>query len=98
MAQFGSSEFASRFKQAFSESIKRTLDAYPEANVAMTAEGLVLRHSEPAELRRAFVAVAGSVPRRARAAPRPRKSPRATDSSGLETGGDLLSSAGAAHG
>ena len=59
MAQFGSSEFASRFKQAFSESIKRTLEAYPEANVEMTHEGLVLRHSDPAELRRAFIAVPG---------------------------------------
>ena len=59
MAQFGSSEFASRFKQAFSESIKRTIDAYPEANVEMTSEGLLLRHSDPAELRRAFIAVPG---------------------------------------
>ena len=69
MAQFGSSEFASRFKQAFSESIKRTLDAYPEANVAMTAEGLVLRHSDPAELRRAFATVTGgkaTAPKRVR--------------------------------
>lgn len=59
MAQFGSSEFASRFKQAFSESIKRTIDAYPEANVEITGEGLLLRHSDPAELRRAFVALPG---------------------------------------
>ena len=59
MAQFGSTEFASRFKQAFSDSIRRTLDAYPEANVDITGEGLLLRHSDPAELRRAFVAIPG---------------------------------------
>lgn len=99
MAQFGSSEFASRFKQAFSESIKRTLDAYPEANVAMTAEGLVLRHSEPAELRRAFVAVTEGPTRRARAAPRSRKAARVADqTSPCEGAADLLTSAGAARG
>lgn len=59
MAQFGSSEFASRFKQAFSDSIRRTLDAYPEANVEMVEEGLKLKHSDPAVLRRAFVALPG---------------------------------------
>jgi len=64
MAQFGSSEFTSRFKQAFSESIRRTLDAYPEANVEMTGEGLLLRHSDPADLRRAFVAIPGGRSRR----------------------------------
>ncbi|NGM37299.1 MULTISPECIES: replication protein RepA [Methylobacterium] len=82
MAQFGSSEFASRFKQAFSESIKRTLDAYPEANVAMTGEGLVLRHSEPAELRRAFVAMAKSAARRTSTKSRSRKAARVVDQTG----------------
>ena len=71
MAQFGSSEFASRFKQAFSESIKRTLDAYPEANVTMTSEGLVMRRSDPAELRRAFI----TVPSSKSASPRRLRSP-----------------------
>ncbi|WP_375458564.1 replication protein RepA [uncultured Enterovirga sp.] len=77
MAQFGSSEFASRFKQAFSESIKRTLDAYPEANVTMTSEGLLMRRSDPAELRRAFITVPsskGASTRRLRSPTGPRRS------------------------
>ena len=79
MAQFGSSEFASRFKQAFSESIKRTLDAYPEANVVMTSEGLVMRRSDPAELRRAFIAIPsgkGGTARRLRSAAGARRVPQ----------------------
>lgn len=80
MAQFGSSEFASRFKQAFSESIKRTLDAYPEANVTMTPEGLVMRRSDPAELRRAFITVPGGKgsPRRLRSTGGGRRAPKPT--------------------
>lgn len=59
-AQFGSGEkFSSHFKRAVSESIRKTLEAYPEANVEMTSEGLLLRHSDPADLRRAFVAIPG---------------------------------------
>jgi len=85
MAQFGSSEFASRFKQAFSESIKRTLEAYPEANVGITGEGLVLRHSDPAELRRAFAAVPGGrsgVLKRAQSSPKGRHAPKLSIASG----------------
>jgi Plasmid encoded RepA protein len=60
-AQFGSGEkFSSHFKRAVSESIRKTLDAYPEANVEMTSEGLLLRHSDPAYLRKAFVAIPGA--------------------------------------
>ena len=85
MAQFGSSEFASRFKQAFSESIKRTIEAYPEANVAITGEGLVLRHSDPADLRRAFVSVPGGnagAPKRGRSFPKGRHAPKLAIASG----------------
>lgn len=93
MAQFGSSEFASRFKQAFSESIKRTLDAYPEANVEMTGEGLVLRHSDPAELRRAFIAVPGGKARQGKTSQRTRKSLRLVEKAGEpERASDLLTS------
>lgn len=62
MAQFGSGsagEFASKFKDTFGQSIRRAIEAYPEARVEMTAEGLLMRYSDPVDLRRAFVALPG---------------------------------------
>jgi len=63
-SQFGSIRGASptRFRDAFGPSLKAALDAYPEANVSITDEGLVMSHSDPADLRRAFIAV--SLPKR----------------------------------
>lgn len=62
MAQFGSGsagEFASKFKDTFLQSIRRAIEAYPEARVEITSEGLVMRYSDPVDLRRAFVALPG---------------------------------------
>ena len=68
MAQFGTGsagEFASKFKDTFRQSIRRAIEAYPEARVDITSEGLVMRYSDPVDLRRAFVALPGDVlPRR----------------------------------
>jgi hypothetical protein len=57
IAQFGNREAPSKFRDTFNASIKAALRAYPEAKVDLTHEGLVLHYSDPAELRRAFVAV-----------------------------------------
>jgi hypothetical protein len=54
-AHFGSSGHPSKFKSDFSASIAAALNAYPEAKVDLTGEGLVLHHSDPAELKKAFV-------------------------------------------
>jgi hypothetical protein len=62
VAQFGTgntSEFASKFKDTFRQSIRRAIEAYPEARVDITSEGLVMRYSDPVDLRRAFVALPG---------------------------------------
>ena len=59
-AQFGNREPPSKFRENFDATVASALRAYPEANVEPTAEGLVLRHSDPAVLRRAFVSLAGS--------------------------------------
>jgi Plasmid encoded RepA protein len=62
MAQFGSGsagEFASKFKDTFLQSIRRAIEAYPEAQLEITSEGLVMRYSDPVDLRRAFVALPG---------------------------------------
>lgn len=59
IAQFGSNEAPSKFRENFTSSIRNALDAYPEANVDLTPEGLRLRYSDPAELRRAFIALPG---------------------------------------
>lgn len=70
MAQFGTGgagEFTSKFKDTFRQSIRRAIEAYPEAKVELTAEGLVMRYSDPVDLRRAFVALPGegdTLPRR----------------------------------
>ena len=64
MAQFGTGsagEFTSKFKDTFRQSIRTTIEAYPEARVDMTSEGLVMRYSDPVDLRRAFVALPGDV-------------------------------------
>ena len=49
MAQFGTGsagEFASKFKDTFRQSIRRAIEAYPEARVEITSEGLVMRYSD----------------------------------------------------
>jgi hypothetical protein len=67
MAQFGSGstgEFASKFKDTFRQSIRRAIEAYPEARIELTSEGLVMRYSDPVDLRRAFVALPGDATKR----------------------------------
>ena len=62
MAQFGTGsagEFASKFKDTFRQSIRRAIEAYPEAHIEITSEGLVMRYSDPVDLRRAFIAFPG---------------------------------------
>ena len=69
MAQFGTGsagEFASKFKDTFRQSIRRAIEAYPEARVEITSEGLVMRYSDPVDLRRAFVALPGDATKLAR--------------------------------
>jgi hypothetical protein len=66
-AQFGSREPPSKFKENFLATVTAALAAYPEAKVELREDGLLLRHSSPAELRRAFVSMAvldGKVARR----------------------------------
>jgi len=65
--QFGSREPPSKFRESFDSTIRQALDAYPEAQVQVTDEGLRLRHSDPAVLSRAFVALPPRDPPRARA-------------------------------
>ena len=75
--QFGNSESSARFRQVFQTSIAKALDVYSGANVEITDSGLVLRYSDPAELRKSFVAVSkpkaltGSARVRNRIAPPP---------------------------
>jgi hypothetical protein len=58
ISQFGSGETPSKFRETFEASIRCALDAYPEANVDLRLkEGLLMRWSDPAELRRAFFVV-----------------------------------------
>jgi hypothetical protein len=58
ISQFGSGETPSKFRETFEASIRCALDAYPEANVDLRPkEGLLMRWSDPAELRRAFFVV-----------------------------------------
>lgn len=60
-AQFGNKgEPVYQFKDTFTDSIKLALRAYPEAQVELVEAGLLLRHSDPAALRRAFFVVPGS--------------------------------------
>ncbi|MEI7607672.1 MAG: replication protein RepA [Rhodospirillaceae bacterium] len=58
-SQFGETRYASDFRRAYHDSLKLALSAYPEANVDITEEGLVLRHSDPSVPRRTLVAVGG---------------------------------------
>ena len=60
--QFGDTPYPSRFKQAYLDSLKTALAAYPEANVDITDEGLILRHSDPSVPRRTLVAIRGGKP------------------------------------
>ncbi len=53
---FGNNEKQSKFRQTFDSSITKALDAYQGANVDLTDEGLLLRYSDPAVLRKLFVA------------------------------------------
>ena len=59
IAQFGNKEAPSEFQRRFAVSIRGALDAYPEANVRFTKEGLRIRYSDPARLERAFMALPG---------------------------------------
>ncbi|MEI7607910.1 MAG: replication protein RepA [Rhodospirillaceae bacterium] len=58
--QFGDVAYASQFQATYMESLKLALAAYPEANVDITDEGLVLRRSDPAVPRRSLIALPGS--------------------------------------
>ncbi|WP_200341357.1 replication protein RepA [Rhodovibrio sodomensis] len=60
IAQFGSNESPSKFVETFETSIRQALQAYREADVELTEEGLQMRYSDPAVLRKPFVAVGGS--------------------------------------
>ena len=55
--QFGDVNYASQFQATYLDSLKLALAAYPEANVDITDEGLILRHSDPSVPRRTLVAV-----------------------------------------
>ncbi len=60
VAQFGSGETKARFRQNFDNSIAQALSAYSGANVDITKEGLVLRYSDPVEVRKMFVVSAST--------------------------------------
>jgi hypothetical protein len=55
--QFGSQQTIAKFREAFAPAIRAVRAAYPEASFDTTPEGLVLRYSDPAVLRRAYIAV-----------------------------------------
>ena len=60
MRQFGMTEQpVSEFRRTFAESLKNALAAYPEANVEITGEGLIMRRSDPAVPRKPLVAIMG---------------------------------------
>jgi hypothetical protein len=81
--QFGSHTTISRFKEQFLPALKAVRAAYPEANIDVTAEGLVLFYSDPAVLRRAFVALTRTLD-----PPKRRRKPRNRfDSATDHTGG-----------
>lgn len=54
ITQFGNGEPRSKFRQVFEASIGKALDAYQGADVDVTEEGLVLRYSDPAVVRKMF--------------------------------------------
>ena len=58
--QFGETSYASHFRKAYLESLNLALAAYPEANVDITDEGLILRRSDPSVPRRTLIAVTGN--------------------------------------
>jgi hypothetical protein len=55
--QFGAQQAVAKFREAFAPAIRAVRAAYPEANFETTSEGLVLRYSDPAVLRRSYIAV-----------------------------------------
>ena len=57
--QFGDTVYPSKFRLAYDASLRQALAAYPEANVEVTGEGLVLRRSDPAVPRRTLIALPG---------------------------------------
>ena len=57
--QFGDVNYASQFQATYSDSLRLALAAYPEANVDITDEGLILRHSDPSVPRRTLIALPG---------------------------------------
>ena len=92
MAQFGTGsagEFASKFKDTFRQSIRRAIEAYPEARVEITSEGLVMRYSDPVDLRRAFVALPGDGAKLARRRGKRGSKTRLGSITGHETAGKI---------
>ena len=87
-AQFGNrGEPVYQFKDTFTDSIKLALNAYPEARVELMEAGLLLRHSDPAALRRAFFVLPGGLttaptPKRRLKLPAPRSKSVADERSG----------------
>ena len=70
-AQFGPARHLapSRFKDHYTGAIQAALKAYPEARIDEHTDGLVLHHSDPASLTRAFIAssaLASSKPKHVR--------------------------------
>lgn len=57
--QFGDSLYPSQFRRDFTESLRVALAAYPEANVVIGDDGLVLRRSDPAVPRKTLIAISG---------------------------------------
>ena len=55
--QFGNGETPKRFRYVFEDSIKHSLKAYTGADVEICDEGLLMRYSPPAEIRKPLVAV-----------------------------------------
>ncbi|MCW2240666.1 replication initiation protein [Azospirillum canadense] len=59
--RFGDGIAPSKFRAKFMASLRAARDAYPEADIEVTDEGLTLRRSDPAALRQAFVQVPPSM-------------------------------------
>lgn len=61
--RFGNGERAAKFRDRFLPSLQAALDAYPEVTARLTAEGMIIHHSNPAALRHPYFAVQSSSPR-----------------------------------
>ena len=61
--QFGNGETQGKFRQVFDASIQKALDAYDGANIDVTPEGLVLRHSDPIRVTKMFAASGNRKPK-----------------------------------